>query len=107
MTRHAPLSAVAPTARDHLSDVERQGLRQHLVHLLGAEVVRGRAGGRHVTTAVGGDLLGLRQALRDALHKLDEGAYGGCERCRGPIPLAQLERVPYARCCAACLHDEL
>jgi len=47
----------------------------------------------------------LRDTLRDiddALAKLDEGTYGVCERCGGPIGEARLEAMPAARLCITC-----
>src|SRR5688500_12142574 len=32
---------------------------------------------------------------RDALHRLDEGNYGLCERCSEPIPYERLEAIPH------------
>lgn len=49
-------------------------------------------------------------------HELDEidaaqarlaaGAYGTCEGCHGPIPLARLRAVPTARSCVTCQRGE-
>ncbi len=51
-------------------------------------------------------LLGqLREQLAEierALQKLDDGTYGVCERCGGPIGEARLEAMPAARLCIAC-----
>ncbi len=47
----------------------------------------------------------LREALEDvqrALHKLDEGTYGTCERCHQPISPARLEAMPAVTTCIAC-----
>lgn len=40
--------------------------------------------------------------IADALHKLDRGEYGLCERCGKEIPAERLEAVPYARDCVTC-----
>ena len=40
--------------------------------------------------------------LLDARVRLDDGAYGVCERCGEPIPEARLEIRPEARFCVAC-----
>jgi len=40
--------------------------------------------------------------IETALHKLDEGTYGRCESCGGPIPEARLEAMPAARLCITC-----
>ena len=37
-----------------------------------------------------------------ALRRLDDGTYGGCERCGRPIAPARLEARPTARTCVAC-----
>ena len=37
-----------------------------------------------------------------ALELLDEGTYGVCERCGGPVGEARLEARPTARRCIAC-----
>ena len=35
--------------------------------------------------------------MQHALAKFDTGAYGLCEECDGPIPVARLRIVPEAR----------
>ncbi len=37
-----------------------------------------------------------------ALHKIDIGTYGTCERCGNPIPKARLKALPYAALCVGC-----
>lgn len=47
----------------------------------------------------------LRDKLRDvehALERLDEGAYGVCERCGKPIAAERLEVLPSATLCINC-----
>ena len=47
----------------------------------------------------------LRDTLSDideALNKIDNGTYGVCERCSGPIGEPRLEAMPAARLCIAC-----
>jgi DnaK suppressor protein len=60
-------------------------------------------------TAERGELEALTGTLSDtlgeietALHKLDEGTYGRCESCGGPIAEARLEAMPAARLCITC-----
>ncbi|MFD1320855.1 TraR/DksA family transcriptional regulator [Micromonospora sonneratiae] len=46
-----------------------------------------------------------RQALGDiarALHYLDHGAYGVCQRCQAEIPIERLAQHPAAGFCASC-----
>ncbi len=48
---------------------------------------------------------GDRRLLKEvvlALQKINEGGFGGCERCREPIPEKRLEALPFARYCIAC-----
>lgn len=42
------------------------------------------------------------KALREALHRLSEGAYGRCEGCGGQIVPERLEILPATTLCAAC-----
>jgi RNA polymerase-binding transcription factor DksA len=47
----------------------------------------------------------LRETLNDidaALLKFDNGTYGHCEVCGGPIGDARLEAMPAARTCITC-----
>jgi RNA polymerase-binding protein DksA len=37
-----------------------------------------------------------------ARARLEAGTFGGCERCRQPIPLTRLRAVPAARLCLPC-----
>ena len=37
-----------------------------------------------------------------ALERLDDGDYGLCARCRGPIGEARLRALPFAVCCRQC-----
>ncbi len=38
-----------------------------------------------------------------ALHRINEGTYGLCEKCGKPIPKARLKAVPHARSCMKCM----
>ncbi len=40
--------------------------------------------------------------IDQALHKIDIGTYGICEKCATPIPKARLKALPYAALCVAC-----
>jgi RNA polymerase-binding transcription factor DksA len=39
---------------------------------------------------------------REALRRLDQGAYGKCEQCGRAIAKARLEAIPYTRFCVIC-----
>jgi RNA polymerase-binding transcription factor DksA len=60
-------------------------------------------------TAERGEIDALAVSLEDtledievALQKLDDGTYGRCEGCGGPIAEARLEAMPAARLCITC-----
>ena len=40
--------------------------------------------------------------IDDALHRVDAGTYGACERCGRPIAEERLAARPFARCCITC-----
>ncbi|SNS37233.1 TraR/DksA C4-type zinc finger protein [Actinacidiphila glaucinigra] len=40
--------------------------------------------------------------IEAAFARLQDGSYGVCPDCAGPIPAERLEILPYARCCVAC-----
>jgi RNA polymerase-binding transcription factor DksA len=40
--------------------------------------------------------------IREALARMDRGAFGECEECHQPIPKARLQALPYTRHCVAC-----
>lgn len=40
--------------------------------------------------------------IEDALHKIEDGTYGTCDRCRGPINPERLKAIPYATLCIDC-----
>jgi DnaK suppressor protein len=87
---------------DALTPDQRLAIRRQLVEL--AEQEEDRV--EHVATmgpeALAAYDIGLRDAVRDALAKLENGTYGTCETCHRPIPAARLEAVPYARRCLSC-----
>lgn len=38
----------------------------------------------------------------EALERIDEGVYGICAECGGPIPVARLDAIPHTRFCVTC-----
>ena len=42
------------------------------------------------------------RAIQASLDKIDQGSYGTCEECEGPIKKARLKALPYARLCLEC-----
>src|SRR5215213_6461747 len=53
---------------------------------------------------VGNSLLGTEEKLRRALAKLDEGSYGHCDSCGGPIAPGRLQVAPDSTLCIDCAH---
>jgi DnaK suppressor protein len=51
---------------------------------------------------VGNSLLVTEEKLQRALAKIDEGSYGRCDRCGGPIAPARLEAAPESVLCIDC-----
>lgn len=88
--------------RDPLTFPQRVTILETLRDL--AELENNRVEGVAVfgRAAVAAYDIGLRDAVRDALTKLDNGTYGDCETCHHPIPAARLKALPYARRCVTC-----
>ena len=51
---------------------------------------------------VGNSLLVTEEKLQRALAKLEEGSYGRCDRCGGPIAPARLDAAPESVLCIDC-----
>jgi DnaK suppressor protein len=51
---------------------------------------------------VGNSLLVTEEKLRRALAKLEEGTYGRCDRCGGPIAPGRLQAAPESALCIQC-----
>ena len=51
---------------------------------------------------VGNSLLVTEEKLERALAKLEEGSYGRCDDCGGPIAPARLEAAPESVLCIDC-----
>lgn len=44
--------------------------------------------------------------INRALQRIDEGTYGRCENCDGPIGERRLKALPFARLCIECKHEQ-
>jgi RNA polymerase-binding transcription factor DksA len=42
------------------------------------------------------------QQIGKAIHRMDDGSYGTCQRCNEQIPFARLEARPYSAHCVRC-----
>jgi RNA polymerase-binding transcription factor len=57
---------------------------------------------RLATTSAARALWAKLQDVERALGKLDEGTYGVCDACGGPIDPDRLEAIPWATRCVSC-----
>ena len=55
-----------------------------------------------VLSAVGNVTLKEINQIKHALHQIDSGTYGTCERCGDMIHHERLEALPYATTCTRC-----
>jgi DnaK suppressor protein len=99
-----PDQTLLSNLRGELED-ERARLQAQISAFTGADYDENFADSGQVA-AEQGENRALLMQLRDqfveierALHKLDEGTYGTCERCTGPIGEARLEAMPATRYC--------
>src|SRR5437899_7238228 len=44
----------------------------------------------------------LLRAIEQAIHRIDQGAYGICMECENNIPTVRLNAVPWTRVCVEC-----
>ena len=55
-------------------------------------------------------LLGSGEEILDqveaAIHRIEDGGYGQCEKCGKPIPTSRLDAIPYATDCVQCASQE-
>ncbi len=42
------------------------------------------------------------QLIEAALERIEEGTYGACDECGGPIPKLRLNAIPYTPFCVKC-----
>ena len=45
----------------------------------------------------------LLEEIDAAFGRVQDGSYGTCQGCSGPIPAERLEILPHVRCCVACV----
>jgi RNA polymerase-binding transcription factor DksA len=49
---------------------------------------------------------GTLDAIEAALEKIEDGVYGTCEECDGPISKTRLQAIPYAPFCIRCAQKQ-
>ncbi|HEY3115841.1 MAG TPA: TraR/DksA C4-type zinc finger protein [Chloroflexota bacterium] len=60
------------------------------------------ATGQEIAEALERQMRGQLLEIDAALHRIDAGRYGLCERCGGPIDPARVRALPWARYCLIC-----
>ena len=56
--------------------------------------------------SVEGQLVFLLNKVNNALAAIENGTYGKCQKCSGPIEEGRLEIMPYAELCISCRKTE-
>jgi DnaK suppressor protein len=104
MLMSRPLEAsVVASGHLALAEDQREELREHLLGMLDSETQRmERLEAEQGPNAVPRELVDTSVAIQAALAKLDDGTYGVCEGCEGPIGIERLEAIPHARACVTC-----
>jgi RNA polymerase-binding transcription factor DksA len=97
-TRRAQLTAERERVTDQLRElgVERTSFDEGFADSGQVTAERGEV------EALAGTLRDTLQEIDTALTKLEQGTYGQCETCGGPIADARLEAMPAARQCISC-----
>src|SRR5947208_16910640 len=57
---------------------------------------------RGEVAALAGSLRDTLNDIEDALRKIDDGTYGVCEQCGGPIGVPPLDAIPAPTLCMPC-----
>ena len=86
------LSVAAPV----IGDWERPGLGTHMADSASAVFEQAK------NAAVHKCLSNTMEEIDSALHKVEHGTYGSCERCGEAIDPERLRALPYAAMCVTC-----
>ncbi len=84
--------------------IEQRDFRVEQLAALSQPEDAGPLGG-HDSEVVASLTSGAHGALRDiraALRRIEDGSYGSCTSCAGPLEPPRLAAVPYTALCAAC-----
>jgi len=96
--------------RDRLEEVQRRLAELAKAPEPGSGIAFGKRIGDGTSEAisrrndigVGNSLLVTEEKLMRALAKLEEGSYGSCDHCGGPIAPGRLEAAPESTLCIDC-----
>jgi DnaK suppressor protein len=114
-TREQELENIAKQLRDQLSESEQE-IEQldEQIRDFGetAELAEGadnhpgddsdRLSEQERLLTIRGQLAARKSDVERALEKVDDNAFGVCERCGQEIPVGRLEVLPFARYCVEC-----
>jgi RNA polymerase-binding transcription factor DksA len=91
--RKAELQGRLRRIEDELDEPASSDVSEHAIEIVDEEVMEG----------VGQAGLAELKAIDAALVRLENGTYGICVRCGGPISEARLDAVPQAALCQECI----
>lgn len=94
--RDALLAEIAALDRDHADREESAGIGNVVAEEMTELLARER------DLALRSNARDLLEQVTAALRRLDEGTYGICADCGGPIAPERLEALPYATLCINC-----
>jgi DnaK suppressor protein len=57
---------------------------------------------QELTLSLLGSEKGALDQIDGALKRIENGSFGRCEACGGPIPRSRLQAIPYAALCVQC-----
>jgi DnaK suppressor protein len=94
--RDALLAEIAALDREHANHEESAGIGNVVAEEMTEILARER------DLALRSNARDLLEQVNAALRRLDEGTYGVCADCGGPIAVERLEALPYATLCIRC-----
>ena len=113
---HSVQKALDPKRARRALEAKRDELRGRLTTIDAVQVDRSADDIDQVISLRNADLAArtidsdwrTRNAVEDALRRLNRGGYGTCEDCGRPIHPKRLEAIPWAALCFRCqdLHDQ-
>lgn len=62
----------------------------------------GRTTDDHLLSTQRTAMRGVLREIEEAFARIENGTYGTCLSCAGPVPAERLEILPYTRHCVAC-----
>ena len=103
MLVHLPMVQFESQARDFLL-MRRHRLRRHVARSEPVQVVVGSHwyDTEALPEPVGEEARRELAEIDAALQRIDQGSYGTCQACGGPMGLQRMRAIPEARYCVGC-----